>query len=146
MLIIRWSLYKENVQFARSSRWRVCAYGSYVRAIARTRTTLYCACSRWSDEWEQREWTASYVPARQVSNTPFQITRSRSSWELARQMLLVQIQWSDILVMSGVMMLWRVVPHVIFPWVPDDVKFSVLHSITDVKISHFHLSWMLLFH
>ena len=146
MLVIRWSPHMENVPFARSSRWCVCAYGSYVRAIARTRTNLYCACSRWYDEWEQREWMASYVPIRKVSNTPFQITRSRSSWEFARRMLLVQIQWLDILVMSGVMMIWCIVPHVLFPLVPDDFKFSVLHLIADVKISHFHRSWRLSFH
>ena len=52
MIVIRWIPYKENFPFARSSLWRVCAYGSYVRSIARTRTTLYCTCSRWSDEWE----------------------------------------------------------------------------------------------
>ena len=80
IIVIRWIPYKENVPFERSSRWRVCTYGLYVRAIACTRITLYCACSPWSDEWEHREWTASYIPARQVFNTPFQITRSRSSW------------------------------------------------------------------
>ena len=69
MIVIRWSPYKENVPFARSSRGRVCAYGSYVRAIARTWTTLYCACIRWSNDWEQREWTALYVPVRKFSNT-----------------------------------------------------------------------------
>ena len=46
MIVIRWSPYRENVQFARSSHWRVCTYGSYVQAIACTRTNLYCACSR----------------------------------------------------------------------------------------------------
>ena len=120
MLIISWSPYKENVQFTRSSRWHVCAYGSYVQSIAPTQTKLNCACSRWYDDWEQREWTASYVPAQQVSNTNFQITRSRSSWELARLMLIVQIQQLDIFLMSGVVMLWRLIPHVLFPWVPDD--------------------------
>ena len=107
---------------------------------------LYCAWSQWYDEWEHRKWTTSYVSARKVSNRPFQITRSCSSWELARRMLLGQIQWSDILVMSDIMMIWRVVPHVLFPWVPDDVKFSVLPFIADVKISHLHISWKMLFH
>ena len=71
MLVIQWSPYKENMQFARSSRWHVCAYGLYVQAIAHTPTNLYCACSQWSDEWEQREWTALYVPTWQVSNTSY---------------------------------------------------------------------------
>ena len=73
MIVIRWSPYKENVPFARSSRWCLCAYGLYMRDIACTRKNLYCACGRWSDEWEHREWTASYVPARQVSNNNFLI-------------------------------------------------------------------------
>ena len=69
MIVIRWSPYKENVLFARSSRWRVCAYVSYVWAKARTWTTLYCTCIQWSDDWEQRKWMALYVPARKISNT-----------------------------------------------------------------------------
>ena len=70
MIVIRWNPYNENVPFACSSRWRVCAYCSYVQAIARTRTNLYCACRKLSDEWEQREWIALYVTAWQVSNSP----------------------------------------------------------------------------
>ena len=80
MIVIWWSPYKENVPLVCSSRWRVCAYGLYVRAIARTRTNLYCACSRWYYDWEQRKWTALYVPACKISNSLKSPNRRQVLW------------------------------------------------------------------
>lgn len=57
----------------------------------------------------------------------------------------MEVDWSNLLVMSAVVVFGGVVAEIFLSRVPSDTKFFIFYLITDVEIAHFHGARALLF-